>query len=142
MTKKHLYIVITILCVVLLYVLFMPVAVTQAPVHEDIEPQEAEVQPDAGIVAPTTTQEVVVSEPEPLILEGTFVGLLEAEDKYYKKFKYMLLNDGVEVLRIDLRPLIGYSDIDTIEKLGVERGDEVTITGEMDKGVFRIESVE
>jgi hypothetical protein len=50
-------------------------------------------------------------------------------------------DDGTEVVRIDLRPLLGYSVIDPIGKLGVDRGVQVVVTGIMtDKG-FEIATI-
>jgi hypothetical protein len=144
MTKKQLYIIIGLLFAVLVYVIFMPVERKEVYVEQEVEvvpleeePQEVieeEVLEQPGLVKTEASEEVVV-------LEGIFVGFVDGADVYKKKYKYMLLNDGIEVLRIDLRPLVGYSDIDIPQKLGVERGDQVKITGVMNDGKFKIQSV-
>jgi len=145
MTKKQLYFVIAVLCVVLLYMLFVPSAEVDAP---ELVPQEQEedmhVVVDETPALESVAQESVELEQseEPMVLAGTFVGLLDGENAYQKKFKYLLLNDGEEVLRIDLRPLVGYSDINIVEKLGVDRGDEIRATGILREGEFFVESIE
>jgi len=146
MTNKQLYFVIAVLCGVLLYVLFIPAAEVDAP---EIVPQEHEedmqVVVDKVLAPEEVEQEPVVPEEvgaEPMVIEGEFVGLLDGENAYQKKFKYLLLNDGEEVLRIDLRPLVGYSDINIIEKLGVERGDEVRAVGVVKDAEFIVETIE
>jgi hypothetical protein len=147
MTKKQLYIVIAGLCTVLLFVLFIPTD-TIKEVVEIPQGQDEELQGvvDESLAAEGVAQEPVVPneeiEAEPLVLEGLFVGLLDGENAYQKKFKYLLLNDGEEVLRIDLRPLVGYSDINIIEKLGVDRGDEVRASGVVLEGEFVVETLE
>jgi hypothetical protein len=146
MTKKQLYFIIAGLCAVLLFVLFIPtekskevqVAATQQEV--DIQAEDENVATESGTQEPVVTDEE--KEAEPMVLEGVFIGLLDGENAYQKKFKYLLLNDGVEVLRIDLRPLVGYSDISIIEKLGVNRGDQIRATGMVHDGEFTVETIE
>ena len=146
MTKKQLYIVIVFLCIGLAYVLLVPAQqqdkktieqVKDTPSTEQTKEEVSVDQKEAVVV----TENTDVDE-EVVILEGIFIGFVDGEDVYKKKFKYMLLNDGVEVLRIDLRPLIGYSDLNVIDKLGVQRGDTVTVTGMMNEGKFKIQSVQ
>ncbi|MFT7507471.1 MAG: hypothetical protein ACI92I_000625 [Acidimicrobiales bacterium] len=144
MTKKQLYILIALLSGVLLYVLFMPVAVTNAPEVPtlDTSVENYESSENVSDTVDVLEEEVVLDEPETLTIEGTFVGLLEAENRFHEKFSYLLLDDGSEVFRVDLRPLIGMSDIDIIAKLGVNRGDEVVVTGTVTDGEFSVESIE
>jgi hypothetical protein len=146
MKKKQLYFIIGALCIVLLYVLFMPTAEVTAP--EEVptsEDTDIQVLVDETLAVEGVAQEQVVietqKEPEPMTLKGTFVGLLDGEDAYQKKFKYLLLNDGMEVLRMDLRPLVGYSDLNIIEKLGVDRGDRIVATGVVTNGEFSVTSI-
>ena len=146
MTKKQLYIIIVFLCAVLLYVLFIPIEKEERTVVQEIEStppeetqevgtEEVSKQPEPELEKKETPEEVIV-------LEGIFVGFVDGADVYDKKYKYMLLNDGMEVLRIDLRPLVGYSNLNLIQKLGVERGDQVKITGVMHEGEFKIQNIE
>lgn len=145
MSKKQLYLVITFLLGVLLYMLFVPVSVTNAPEQQGIsvETETLEEIPEEVIdnFVVDTQEEQQDVELEIVTLEGTFVGFVDGENVYKKKFKYMLLNDGIEILRIDLRPLIGYSDLNLIEKLGVDRGDVVVVTGVMNEGEFKVQNI-
>lgn len=147
MTKKQLYIVIALLSALLLYVFFMP---TQP--RQDATVDVPVLQKNEETISSTETTEVVpVAEAseknedttdKTVVLEGTFVGLLPAENEFEKKYTFLLLNDGTEVLRIDLRPLIGYSDINVIEKLGVDRGDEIQVSGVMNDTEFVVKSID
>lgn len=145
MSKKQLYLVITFLLGVLLYMLFVPVSVTNAPEQQgvSVEIETLEEIPEEVIdnFVVDTQEEQQDVELEIVTLEGTFVGFVDGENVYKKKFKYMLLNDGIEILRIDLRPLIGYSDLNLIEKLGVDRGDVVVVTGVMNEGEFKVQNI-
>lgn len=145
MSKKQLYLVITFLLGVLLYMLFVPVSVTNTPEQQgvSVEIETLEEIPEEVIdnFVVDTQEEQQDVELEIVTLEGTFVGFVDGENVYKKKFKYMLLNDGIEILRIDLRPLIGYSDLNLIEKLGVDRGDVVVVTGVMNEGEFKVQNI-
>jgi len=145
MSKKQLYLVIAFLLGVLLYMLFVPVSVTNAPEQQgvSVEIETLEEIPEEVIdnFVVDTQEEQQDVELEIVTLEGTFVGFVDGENVYKKKFKYMLLNDGIEILRIDLRPLIGYSDLNLIEKLGVDRGDVVVVTGVMNEGEFKVQNI-
>lgn len=146
MTKKQLYFVIVILVLALLWVLFartdtMPQIGDTSPetAQESLvsAPEEVEIVEDISEVDAFTAEEF----PEQVILEGEFLSLVDGVNPWDKVFKYMLLHDGVEVLRVDLRPLVGYSDIDIPQKLGVERGEKVRVIGIMDDGEFTVTSV-
>lgn len=139
MSKRNLYIIIAILVSLLLYVFFMPVAVTQAPVVLESErSNEAEPVAETEQTIKPALDETSDTNPdaEEVRIEGTFVGLLDGEDAYQKKFKYLLLNDGLEVLRIDLRAMVGYSATDVEGQLGIERNDTITVVGTMQDGEF------
>ncbi len=81
---------------------------------------------------------------EIVVIEGTLMGFMMDEDVYRKKFHYMLVNDGTEILRIDLRPLIGYSNPndDLTKRLGIERTNQIKVTGAMRDGEFKITAVD
>ena len=81
---------------------------------------------------------------ETVVIEGTLMGFMMDEDVYRKKFHYMLINDGTEILRIDLRPLIGYSNPndDLTKRLGIERTNQIKVTGAMRDGKFKITAVD
>jgi len=106
--------------------------------------QTMQLDTDVADTLPSETSAIKEGAPDApkVTLSGTFVALKEGADRLDKIYQYLLLNTGKDVLRIDLRPLIGYSSIDTIGKLGVERGDEVTVVGSMNDEGFSIESIE
>ena len=147
MTKKQLYFVITLLCLALLYVLFMPTAEVEAPqVSLEMRVDETQAVADEVLsiegVASVQMEMAQEAEVEPVTLSGEFIGLLDGEDEYQKKFKYLLLNDEEEVLRIDLRPLVGYSDTNITDKLGVHKGDDVVVKGVTNGEKFIVKSIE
>jgi|GEM_PF-1894676 len=143
MTKKQLYIVIGVLGAGLLYVFFMSVdtSVEQEP-PRTVTPNLAEESEVPEVTVTEKENDELQDEEEQVVLEGIFLSLADGTDKYDKKFRYLLLNDGSEVLRIDLRPLVGYSDINVLQKLGVVRGERVTVTGYMKEGVFTAQEIE
>lgn len=138
MSKKSLYVVIAGLLLLLGYVLFMPT------VPEVVAP---EVIPEAMVevaeTVATTTPEVTDSSAavEVVTIEGLFLSLAEEKTDFRKSFYYLLLDDGTEVVRIDLRPLLGYELQDPTGKLGVDRGQQVVITGTMGADGFSIKSI-
>tara|TARA_B100000745_G_C20038942_1_gene353971 strand:- start:243 stop:695 length:453 start_codon:yes stop_codon:yes gene_type:complete len=147
MTKKQLYFVIGVLAAVLLFVLFVPddkPAEDQSTLQktQELSKKTDETQEEENAVEISEVDEAEAADlPEQVTLEGEFLSLADGENQHGKMFKYMLLHDGVEVLRIDLRPLIGYSDIDVIQKLGVDRGAQVRVIGIMEDGEFKVSSI-
>ncbi len=139
MSKKALYSIIAILIAIVAYLLFVP---TPAPVAEapgNIEPTpEPKVETKAAStdIGTETTESV-----ETITIEGLFLSLEEAGTDFRKSFYYLLLDDGTEIVRIDLRPLLGYSVVDPIGKLGVDRGQQVRITGTTEGGAFTIATI-
>ncbi len=137
MSTKSLYIVIGGLLLIIGYLLFMPTTpqvvapevVPEVPAAEEVVP-EAVPEPVAAPVA----EDVVT-------IEGLFLSLAEEKTDFQKSFYYLLLDDGTEVVRIDLRPLLGYQLQDPTGKLGVDRGQQVVITGAMDETGFVIASI-
>ncbi len=89
-----------------------------------------------------TYSSVVTLDDAKVRLSGRFLALIEGTDRLDKIYQYLLLDTGTEIFRIDLRPLVGYSDIDIVEKLGVDRGQTITIIGVMNDEGFRLESIE
>lgn len=143
MSKQQLYIVIALLGAVVLYLLFVP-ATTPAPATPSdmvdvVSESDSMLDAESGSEAPTDPEpEPVVDE---VVIEGLFLGLAEEETDFRQSFYYLLLDDGTEVVSIDLRPLLGYSTTDVIEKLGVDRGVRVRITGSMTDDGFKIASI-
>ena len=146
MTKKYLYLIIALLGFVLLYMLFVPEQKQKIETYQKTElqiPAQIENTESSMEVGEQTSPSVKKDAiPEEITLLGVFVGFVDGTNVHKKKYKYMLLNDGMEVLRIDLRPLVGYSDLNLLEKLGVKRGDDVKVIGVMNKEKFLIQSVE
>lgn len=144
MTKKQLYFIVAALSLALLLVLFVPSGESQKQVSV---PEETSTAPQDAIEAVAEPAEAVQQEsdaselPLQVTLEGEFLSLSDGENQHNKSFKYLLLHDGIEVLRIDLRPLIGYSDMQVTEKLGVERGDAVRVIGIMEDGEFKVTEI-
>lgn len=111
--------------------------------HQEQKSEEAEVVEETV----TLPEEQVVTQPEAtttttaqqeyeLIISGTLVGFDDGKEQLEGSFKYALINDGTEILRVDLRNLIGYEVTALEEKLGVSVGESVTVFGYMESGVF------
>lgn len=146
MSKRQLYFLVLVLFIALLYVLFRPVSqsvpetpnTNQATSSDTVNVANEKVEP----VVTTTTTETVFSG-ETVTIEGVFVGLTEDSGlAFTDTFEYLLLDDGTEIILIDLRPLIGYEKTDVPAKLGVERGERVKVTGHLDAdSQFVIEAI-
>ena len=137
MSKKQLYIFILPLGAVVLYLLFVPL---EKPVVT--APEETTEAITSSITTPVVEEVVpVITESETVTVEGLFLSLAEEKTEFQKSFFYLMLDDGTEVVRIDLRPLLGYSVIDPIGKLGVDRGMQVVISGVMTDDGFKIKAI-
>jgi hypothetical protein len=138
MSKKSLYILIGGLVLIIGYLLFMPT--TPPAVAPEVAPEapvtEGEVVPEARPAAETA----IVPE-DTITIEGLFLSLAEEKTDFRKSFYYLLLDDGTEVVRIDLRPLLGYEIQDPVGKLGVDRGQQVIIEGTMGDEGFVIANI-
>ena len=136
MSKKSLYIVIGGLVLVIGYLLFMPTA--PKVVAPEVLPEEVEVEavPEA---VPEAVEPAVPA--NTVTVEGLFLSLAEEKTEFRKSFYYLLLDDGSEVVRIDLRPLLGYEINDPIGKLGVDRGQQVIVEGTMGDEGFSITGI-
>lgn len=146
MSKRQLYFLVVVLVILLGGVLFWPTdPYGEANTNKDNEAEivtETVTEPNVDEAEEVSEPEVAPEDfPEQVVIDGVFLSLVDGENQYQKKFKYMLIDDGSEVMRVDLRPLIGYSDIDVIEKLGVNRGEQVRVIGDLVEGVFKIISV-
>lgn len=149
MNKRQLYFVVIALAILLIGVLFWPTepyddadsVETESSTETKEMPTESEQLEQNGNSATTSTEVSPADYPEQVIIEGVFLSLVDGETRHKKEFKYLLLDDGSEIMRIDLRPLIGYSDIEVIEKLGVNRGQRVQVTGVLEDGEFNVRSI-
>ncbi len=138
MSKKSLYAVIGGLLLIIGYLLFMPTTpevVAPEVLPETLE-EEVEVIPE---VVPEAEESAVPV--KTVTVEGLFLSLAEEKTEFRKSFYYLLLDDGSEVVRIDLRPLLGYEIQDPISKLGVDRGQQVIVEGTMGDEGFSITSI-
>lgn len=72
---------------------------------------------------------------------GTLVGFVDGKDEIHGSYKYALINDGIEVLRIDLRPIVGYDVTNLEADLGVSIGNQVIVSGNMQKNDFVVVAI-
>jgi len=143
MSKASLYLVILILLGVIGYSLFVPQQEVVAPTLEDepsvVQNKNSEATETDELGEQTTIDKT--SKTGSIVFTGILTGFADGKDHYLGSYKYALINDGIEILRIDLRPLIGY-DITNLEiDLGVVVGSTVKVTGEMEAGKFVIISI-
>jgi len=140
MSKSILYFIIIILLGVVGYLLLRPEATVIAPTtpssgnsttsNATAESTQAEQSTTAGAEESNAPGNVVFT--------GTLVGFADGKDEFLGSYKYALINDGIEILRIDLRPLIGY-DVTNIETdLGITEGATVTLTGSLVDSGFEV----
>ncbi len=144
MPKKILYIIIFILALWLGYELTntdTPVVTEPETIVEDTAVEEV-----VPALSDTASDDAASEAADVVTLEGTFMSLVEGQSSearadLRKTFYYMLVDDGTEIVRVDLRPLLQYSTISPEEKLGVTRGDRVVITGSMSPTGFVVASI-
>lgn len=138
MQKNILYVVIVILVVWVGYLLMRQPVSAPETVPEPEDSTEA--------MAATTTSDTAAEMADTVTFTGTFVSLVEGQSHDARVdrsqlFYYLLVDDGTEIVRVDLRPLFGYSTTDIIGKLGVERGDRVQVSGRMGTDGFVVSTV-
>lgn len=138
MRQRFLYSVIALMAAVIIYLLFVP----QEPVSAPSALPEPVAEVDAPLPEPEPPVTPQASEDEATVtIEGLFLGLAEEPTEFRKSFYYLLLDDGTEVVRIDLRPILGYELLNPVEKLGVDRGQRVVVTGTMGDSGFTIATI-
>ena len=145
MSKSILYIVIILLAAVVLYLLFMPQQTAVAPVTtEDEAKTEVLVEAAAETVEENkSADETDESEVKTGTIEfsGILVGFGDGKDQFLGSYKTALINDGIEVVAIDLRPLVGY-DVTSLESdLGISIGSVVEVRGELIGEEFVVTSI-
>lgn len=144
MSTRALHVIILILLAVIIYLLFMPQQEVVAPevVPEVAEPigeaaDTVEVTSEPTEAAPNPASRVATIE-----FSGILIGFGDDKDQFLGSYKTALINDGIEVIPVDLRPLVGY-DVTSLETdLGVRVGDTVTVYGNMDGDAFVISDIE
>lgn len=96
----------------------------------------------ATTTAATTTSASSTATATDVRIEGVFLSLQEMETQWRTAHTYLLVDDGTEIMRIDLRPLIGSTVRDVPEKLGVARGDRIEVLGRLSaEGDFRVQAI-
>lgn len=107
---------------------------------------------DDAITTFTTTNDLNESEtasstkPIPEVdivtVTGVYVGLRdEVGGDFSDTSMYLLLDDGTEIISIDLRPLIGTQKTGIESELSISRGDRLELTGVTEEGAFVVGSV-
>jgi len=115
-------------------------------VLSDAESPIVEVGPEEAINEPAEEVTVTTNDLDEVVLEGIFISLVEGVSNegradLQRPFYYMLIDDGTEIVRVDLRPILGYAPVDPIAKLGFDRGAQVVATGRMDASGFAVTSI-
>ena len=138
MNSRVLLIVIAALLLVIAYLLYeKPAADPEStirvgePVITDTEapPQEPEAKEEIGVDESETNEDGVR-------LSGTLVDFADGKDEFLGSFKYALIDDGTEIIRIDLRSIVGYDVTQLESDLGVTVGERVVIVGHLEDGEF------
>lgn len=93
-------------------------------------------------VRTTTVATTTATTTKLVSVEGTFIGVVDGTESVSQRtFKYALIDDGTEILRIDVRPLLNYDVRDIPAKLGLTNGEQVIAVGFMQKGSFVVQSI-
>lgn len=136
MSKRVLYIVIAVLALVILWLLFVPSS--DEPTVK-VEERDSSVI-DADIANSEETSETTKNddqlEDDLVTLEGTYIGLADGKDEFLGSFKYALVDDGTEVIRVDLRSIVGYDVTGLEEELQLSPGQSVSVKGYLENGEF------
>ena len=146
MSKGALYFIIIFLVGVIFYLLFVPQQTVEAPVTTP--DTEADTEADLPEPAAFDDTEPESSEEDTDIRTGTIeftgelVGFGDGKDQILGSYKTALINDGIEILSIDLRPVVGYDVTNLESDLGITIGEPVTVYGKMDGDTFVITDIE
>lgn len=143
MSKKQLYFVICVLAVIILYLLFAPQEEVMAP-EGDIDTEAVDSTPSETDVSDTDSASTE-SDEAPLgeiFIEGTLIGFADGKDQFLGAYKYALVDDGSEVLRVDIRTIVGYQVLNLENELGVEIGHRIVLRGYLEDGMFVATKVE
>lgn len=145
MYKYIYYLVVLLMVGVLLWfiesrLLATPQPTAATPLNEQSSTTTTTTTEVEAALPPTSTTTTDAS--EIVRIEGVFLSLQEMEVEWRTGHTYLLLDDGTEIFRIDLRPLLGNTTREVAEKLGIIRGDRVAVEGTVnDKGEFRVQSI-
>lgn len=92
----------------------------------------------------TTTSAIITrtASSTALTLRGTYLGLLDAQDRLDRTYDYLLLDTGTQIKRIDLRPLYKMDFIHIRERLGLQPHEPITVDGLVKNGVFTVQKIQ
>lgn len=133
-----------LLGVALLWFIWMQLMATPeaSPVEVPAATSSRPATSPAATTAATTTSASSTATTTDVRIEGVFLSLQEMETQWRTAHTYLLIDDGTEIMRIDLRPLIGSTVRDVPEKLGVARGDRIEVLGRLSaEGDFRVQAI-
>ncbi len=136
MNKLVYQVVIALLLLLIGYLLYDGKTEVPAEILDTIEEEEVvsetAVEPSVEIDEDVS----VVTDEDLILLEGVFLGFADGKDRYLGSFKYALIDDGTEVVRVDLRSIVGYDVTDLEKELGIEVGELVEVKGYLEEGEF------
>lgn len=112
------------------------------PVQNATSSTPATTSASTARVTATTSTQATSSTSTEVRIEGVFLSLQEMETQWRTAHTYLLLDDGTEIFRVDLRPLLGNTVREVTTKLGIERGDRIEVLGRMsDDNTFTIQAI-
>lgn len=139
--KRILLLLVTVVvALVLTYFLFphQPVQAPEVPINT-----EDQSTPDPTLVEEVNNEESETDNVSEIVITGTFLSLQEVQTEWRTSYMTMLVDDGTEIIRIDLRPIVNNDVRDIPQKLGVERGERIEVRGVLnDEGDFRATAVD
>lgn len=144
MKQKILYSIIVILLGALVWQQMYRTPTEEAPVRtidtqENTATSASETERGADEVGEDVASELAE---EVVTVTGTYVGLRdEVGGDFADTSMYLLLDDGTEIISIDLRPLVGTQKTGIESELGISRGDRLELTGMTESGVFVVSGV-
>lgn len=102
---------------------------------------EARLLPAPPPAATNTLPMTATTSSSTVRMTGTYLGLLDAKDRYDRTYMYLLLSDQAGIERIDLRPLYGINYTDITGRLGLQQGEAVTVSGHFRAGGFAVATI-
>ena len=134
MKSLILYGVATVLGIALLWFIWVQIMTTPEPASAPVQNATSSTQATTSVPtapATTTSTQATSSTSTEVRIEGVFLSLQEMETQWRTAHTYLLLDDGTEIFRVDLRPLLGNTVREVTTKLGIERGDRIEVLGRM-----------
>jgi|GEM_PF-6190323 len=145
MSKKVLYILILALVAYIIWLQWLQPQPTIAPVEEELAEEidtERTVTP-AAREASEQEEEVIDEAVERVVVSGTYVGLRDTVGGQFEETStFLLLDDGTEIVSIDLAPLIGTQKTGIESELGITRGDRLELQGDLMNDSFEVRAIE